>query len=155
MTNFNKRYLIVKNKGEKTIKYMEYDPSDGYHIKPKGNVRLEDAINVDKMVLISPTLISKMINKKANKRINYLLKLINFIDSDDEQADDAIELALDQNARFKQEFFNQYKKHLSEEEAELLANKISIIDSELKLRKAYLEKDKIMNPEEEEYRRSR
>ena len=62
--NFDKRFLIKKNKGEKQIIYMEYDPTDGYKLSPKGNLKFEDAINVTKMVLISPTLLVKWLIKK-------------------------------------------------------------------------------------------
>ena len=120
----DKRYLIVKNNEDKTIKYMEYDPKKGYQVNPKGNVKLEDTINVDKMVIISPTLITKLISKKANKRINYLLKLINYADQDDEAADEVLDLALDQAVRFRQEIINKYKKYLNDEEEALLENKI-------------------------------
>lgn len=152
MEGFNKRFLIVRNKEEKTIKYMEYDPREGYQITPKGNVRFEDAINVDKMILISPTLISKMISKKANKRIAYLLKLINFIDSNEDEAPEAIDLALDQASKFRQEVINQYRRHLSQEEMTLLENKINIIEDELKMRKNYLIRDRMYD---DSYNRSR
>ena len=150
---FNKRFLIVKNKGEKTIKYMEYNPDEGYKVSPKGNLRFEDAINIDKMVIISPTLISKMIDKKANKRIAYLLKLLNFIDNNDDSADEAIDLALDQATRFRQEIINKYAKYLDDEHQEFLNNKISIIEEELKLRKAYL--NNYNQSKNDEYNRSR
>ncbi len=152
MEGFNKRFLIVRNKEEKTIKYMEYDPREGYQITPKGNVRFEDAINVDKMILISPTLISKMISKKANKRIAYLLKLINFIDSNEDEAPEAIDLALDKASKFRQEVINQYRRHLSQEEMTLLENKINIIEDELKMRKNYLIRDRMYD---DSYNRSR
>ncbi len=152
MASINKRYLIVRNMEEKTIKYLEYDPNEGYQIYPKGNVRFEDAINVDKMVLISPTLISKMINKKASKRINYLLKLLNFIDNNEEEAPDALDLALDEVYKFRQEIINKYHRHLNEEEEMILNNKISIIEDELKLRKNYILRERLMS---EEFNRSR
>lgn len=144
MKSFNKRYLIVRNEEEKVIKYMEYDPSQGYQVKPKGNVKLEDTIHVDKMVLISPSLISKMVTKKANKRIEYILKLINFIDANDDEAPDAITLGLDQASKFRQEIINKYRNYLSEEEQSLLENKIAILEDELKLRRTYLNKENIV-----------
>ena len=51
----NQRYYVVKNKDEQSITYFEYDKMNGLSITPKKNVRIKDAINVNKMVIINPT----------------------------------------------------------------------------------------------------
>ena len=61
----NQKFLVVKNKDEKEIKYFEYDKVKGYNISPKNNVKFEDAINVNRMILINPSLIEKMVDKKV------------------------------------------------------------------------------------------
>ena len=52
----SRRYHIVKSKEDKSITYFEYDKLDGYDLSPKKSVKIEDAINVNKIVIINPSL---------------------------------------------------------------------------------------------------
>ena len=70
-----KKFLVVKNKDDKTIKYFEYNKIKGYQLKPKNTVKFEDAINVDKMILINPTLIEKMDERRLKENLNSWLIL--------------------------------------------------------------------------------
>ena len=63
------KFLVVKNNDSKEIKYFEYKKIKGYNITPKNNVKFEDAINVDKMILINPSLIEKMVDKKVKRKL--------------------------------------------------------------------------------------
>ena len=62
----DKKYLIVKNKNDKTITYFEYDKMEGYDLSPKKGIKIEDAINVNKIVIINPSLASKVAKKKLD-----------------------------------------------------------------------------------------
>ena len=46
------RFLVIKNKDSKEIKYFEYEKIKGYNITPKNNVKFEDAINVFESVVV-------------------------------------------------------------------------------------------------------
>ncbi|MDD6879512.1 MAG: hypothetical protein PUD59_04730 [bacterium] len=132
------RFLVVKNKDEKTIKYFEYNKIGGYKITPKKNVKFEDAINVNKMILINPSLIEKMIDKKVKRKLDYLINMMSIVcDSDDDNAD-GLYLALDEVEKFKMEVINKYKKYVEEEKMEMLMKKISILEDELNLRIKYM-----------------
>ena len=80
------RYLIVKEKNKKEIAYFEYDKLDGFNMTSKNkNIKLKDAINVNKMVIVNPSMVEKLIDKKINIRMKKLINLIiNIYDTDDE-----------------------------------------------------------------------
>ena len=69
-------YLIVKTKDKKEITYFEYDKLTGFKMTSKNkNIKLKDAINVNKMVIINPSLIEKLITKKINQKMKKLIDL--------------------------------------------------------------------------------
>ena len=81
----DKKYLIVKNKNDKAITYFEYDKMEGYDLSPKKGVKIEDAINVNKVVIINPSLAEKVAKKKFNLKFRKLVQLLNVIfESDDD-----------------------------------------------------------------------
>jgi len=134
-----KKFLVVKTKDEKTIKYFEYNKVKGYNIKPKNTVKFEDAINVDKMILINPSLIEKMIDKKVKRKFDYLINLMSVVCDPDNESSDGLYLALNEAEKFRTEILNKYKKYLQEEKLELLEKKLYILEDELKLRIKYLD----------------
>ena len=80
-----KRYHIVKDKEDKSITYFEYDKLDGYDLSPKKSVMIEDAINVNKIVIINPSLANKVAKKKIDIKFKKLVRLLNIIfESDDD-----------------------------------------------------------------------
>ena len=133
-----KKFLVVKTKDEKTIKYFEYDKVKGYNIKPKNTVKFEDAINVDKMILINPSLIEKMIDKKVKRKFDYLINLMSIVCDSDDGSSDGLYLALNEAEKFRNEILNKYRKYLEDEKIELLEKKLDILEDELKLRIKYL-----------------
>ncbi len=134
----NQKFLVIKNKDEKEIKYFEYDKIKGYNITPKNNVKFQDAINVNKMILINPSLIEKMIDKKVKRKFNYLINMLSCLYDSDDTSGEGLYLALDEAEKFRMELINKYKKYMKEEKFELIEKKISILEDELKLRIKYL-----------------
>ena len=81
----DKKYLIVKEKNDKTITYFEYDKIEGYDLSPKKGVKIEDAINVNKIVIINPSLAQKVAKKKLDLKFRKLVQLLNIIfETDDD-----------------------------------------------------------------------
>ena len=132
------KFLVIKNKDEKTIKYFEYSKLSGYNIKPKNNIKFEDAINVDRMILINPSLIEKMIDKKVQRKLNSLINMMSIVCESDDESGEGLYLALDEVEKFKGEVFNKYMKYISAEKLSLIEKKIAILEDELKLRIKYL-----------------
>lgn len=132
------RFLVVKNKDSKDIKYFEYDKISGYNIKPNPNLKFQDAINVNRMILINPSLIEKMVDKKIKRRFDYLINLLSIVYENDDESGDGLQLALDEAEKFRNELCNKYKQYLKEEKFELLLKKIAILEDELYLRMQYI-----------------
>ncbi len=128
------RYLIVKEKNSKEIKYFEYDKMGGYDIKP--NAKIKDAINVNRMILINPSLIYKMVDKKITKKFNQLVQLLSVVyetDGGDESGSGYREV-LDEISRLRTEIHNKYRNYLEEEKYDLLMKQLGILEYETKVR---------------------
>ena len=67
-------YLIVKDKKKKQVIYFECNKLNGYKMTSKNkNIKLKDAINVNKMVIINPSFINKLIDKNSLSDMNNIL----------------------------------------------------------------------------------
>jgi len=137
----DKKYLIVKGKNDKTITYFEYDKMEGYDLSPKKGIRIEDAINVNKVVIINPTLAEKVAKKKMDLKFRKLLQLLNIIFETDDDTGTAYHQGLNEVNKLRLEVLNKYRKHLNEEEVDLMEKKLGILEHELKIRLYYLEND--------------
>lgn len=126
------RYLVVKGKDKKEIKYFEYDKINGYDIKP--NVKIKDAIHVNRMILINPSLISKMAEKKIDKKFNTLLQLLRIIYESDDDTGSTYQEALNEIERLRVEANNKYRKYMEEEKYEVFLRKLSILELDVKTR---------------------
>ena len=150
------RFLVVKNKDSKDIKYFEYDKISGYNIKTNPKLKFQDAINVNRMILINPSLIEKMVDKKIKRRFDYLINLLSIVYENDDDTGEGLQLALDESEKFRNELCNKYKQYVKEEKYELLLKKIAILEDELYLRMQYLmNKELFMEPEEKTSGKSR
>ena len=146
----NKRYHVVKDKEDKSITYFEYDKIEGYDISPKKNAKIEDAINVNKIVIINPTLANKVAKKKLDIKFRKLVELLNTIFESDDDTGDAYHQGLNEVEKLRQELVDKYKKHLENDEYDTMDKKLGILEHELKVRLFYIEKVKEYEAEEKE-----
>jgi len=135
----DKRYLIVKNKNDKAITYFEYDKMDGYDLSPKKGVKITDAINVNKVVIINPSLAQKVAKKKVDLKFRKLVELLNIIFESDDETGEAYHQGLNELNKLRMEMINKYKKHLTDEDYDLMEKKLGILEHELKVRLYYLQ----------------
>ena len=135
----DKKYHIIKNKEDKSITYFEYDATNGYLLSPKKGIKIEDAINVNKVIIINPSLANKVANKKLELKFRKLVSLLNIIFETDDDTGTAYHQGLDEVNRLRMELINKYKKHLTEDEADTFEKKLGILEHELKIRLHYLE----------------
>lgn len=144
------RFLVVKNKDTKDIKYFEYDKISGYNIKPNPKLKFQDAINVNRMILINPSLIEKMVDKKIKRKFDYLINFLSIVYDTEDGTGDGLELALNEAEKFRNELCNKYKQYVKEEKYQLMLKKISILEDEVYLRMQYIRnKDLFMEFDEE------
>ena len=99
----NKRYHIVKDKEDKSITYFEYDKIEGYDISPKKSAKIEDAINVNKIVIINPSLANKVAKKKVDLKFRKLVELLQIIFESDDDTGSAYHQGLDEVEKLRQE----------------------------------------------------
>jgi len=137
----DKKYLIVKEKNDKSITYFEYDNMEGYDLSPKKNVKIKDAINVNKVVIINPSLAEKVAKKKMDLKFRKLLQVLNIIFETDDDTGTAYREGLNEISKLRTELQNKYRKHLNAEEVDLMEKKLGILEHELKIRLYYLEQN--------------
>lgn len=137
MKKEDRRYLIVKDKDSKSVTYFEYDKIKGYKLKPK-NTPFKDSINVNKMIIVNPTLIDTLVTKKINNRFKKLVKLITYLYDEDSDDTEGYLLALNEISKFRMELINKYKMYLSDEKLKLIDNKLKILEEEVKLKLEYM-----------------
>lgn len=130
----NQRFLIVKEKSSKEIKYFDYDKLDGYNLRAKENTRFDDAIDISRMIIINPTFIEKIATKKINSKFDKLLNMMSICDEEDDESGEGYRIALDEANKLKMELLNKYKKFIEDEKLELMLKKIEILESSLKVR---------------------
>ncbi len=151
----NNHYLIVKEKNKKEIAYFEYDKLDGFNMTSKNkNIKLKDAINVNKMVIVNPSMVEKLIDKKINIRMRKLVNLIvNIYDSDDDPGSSMMQ-ALNEIEKFKREMINKYLNYMNKKQLSNLEDKIRMLESEV-TKKSYVINENSIEEEVYETRKSR
>ncbi|MEG0994721.1 MAG: hypothetical protein RR359_04035 [Bacilli bacterium] len=130
----NNKYYVVKNKCDDAIVYFEYDKLKGLDITPKKNVKIKDSIAINKMIIINPSLIEKVIRKKLKKRFSNLLNILNTLYESTDEDPTGLREALNEITKFKLEINNKYHLYLKDEEIAINEKKLSILENEVKLR---------------------
>lgn len=127
----NKNFYIEKNKQTNETVYIEYDKIKGYKITPK--TKKEDAIEVNKIVIVSPKLSEKIIKKKIEHKIAHLFKLLEEISESGGNNEGTIRNTLMDAERLKLMIINNYIKYLGNTYASLTLKKIELIINELRI----------------------
>ena len=138
-----KHYYVCKKGNDRQIIYLDYDKLRGFGFSPKNNVKY-DGIVVNKMVIIKPSMIEKVLRRKIKRKLDLYLKLIiKFIESDDNSSGDTLREALNDLTRYKNIIQYKYKKYLDEKYLKILLKKIALLEYELN--------SKLMNMAEYKY----
>jgi len=121
-------YFISKDIKSGEVVYLEYN-KDGYKITPKA--KKNGAIEVNKIIFVSPTLTEKIIKKKINNKISKLLLELNtFYEEDNgDTSSEGTRLRdkLKEAELLKNTLINNYKKYLDGKYTSLTLKKIQII----------------------------
>lgn len=152
-----KNYYLKKDSKTGEIIYLEYNKLDGYNITPK--TKIEDAIKVDKIIFINPTLSEKLIRKKIEIKIRYLLKKITEIDEEGGNDEEGIRNTLMEAERLKLNILNNYVKYLGNTYQSLTIKKVQVITNQLRIKlyncinkRRAIEMENLYYLEEDEYR---
>lgn len=126
-----KNYFLEKNSKSGEMLYLEYDKIDGYNITPK--TKIEDAIKVNKIVFVNPTLSEKLIRKKIDIKIRYLLSKLNEID-DGGNDESGIQNTLMEAEKLRMMIINNYVKYLGNTYQSLTIKKVQAIINQLRIK---------------------
>ncbi len=158
-------YLLVKNKETDELVYIDYTKNNGYGFTPKNHVEYE-GIKVNKLVLVKPTFVEKVLKKKIKKKLDLYLKYMIKLLEDDDESESASHLGstLNDISRYKSIIINNYRAYLDDKYLELLMQKFALLEHELKVKqfeiskreyRRQLEESKNIEEVEEKSRRSR
>lgn len=131
----NRKFVVTKDAKTESITYMEYTNLKGFNVKPKKSLKIEDMINVNEMVIINPSLIEKLIDKKSERMLNKFFAMLSVIEDDSDDSDTGYMLILDEVERFKSLVTSKYQDYMKKEKYKILIQKIKIIEEEIKRRK--------------------
>lgn len=122
----NNSYFISRDNKTGEIVYLEYN-KNGYKVNPK--TKKKDAIEVNKIVFVSPSLTEKLLKKKINNKISKLLLELNTFYDDDSDDTEGIRVRdmLKEAEKLKYNLINNYKKYLDGKYTGLTLKKIQII----------------------------
>ena len=126
-----KHYYVCKKGDDRQIICLDYDKLKGFGFAPKNNVKY-DGIVVNKMIVIKPSMIEKVLRRKIKRKLDLYLKLIiKFIESEDSSDGETLREALNDLSRYKNIIDYKYKKYLDEKYLKILLKKIAILEYEL------------------------
>lgn len=133
-----KSYYITKGSKKREIVSFEIDKIDGYMVNPK--VKKKDSIEVNKIIIINPEFSQKIIKKKIDNSITYLLNQLKIIDEDDSGDNEgSIRKSLMDAERLRLKIINNYVKYLGNTYMGLTLKKLQIIIEQLRYKLYYLE----------------
>lgn len=144
-------YYLNRQPKTGEIVYVNYDKYKGYNIAPKNNIKY-DGVRVNKMIIVKPSMIEKVLKRKIKNRLDlYLKTIVELMDESDESNPSGIREALNELTRFKNIIKYKYEKHLEEKYIILLNKKIEVLEFELKKKLMIREEKKQYNDMRESY----
>ena len=134
----NRSYVLSRDKNKKETLYLEFDKLDGYTVNPK--IKKEEAISVSKILFVNDSMSEKIIRRKIDKKIEYLLAQLKQIEEDTNPDEGSIKRSLMDAEKLKLQIINNYVKYLGNTYQSLTLKKIQIIVNQLRF-KLYMIRD--------------
>lgn len=144
-------YLLVKNKETNELVYIDYTKNNGYGFTPKNHVKYE-GIKVDKLILIKPTFVEKVLKKKIKKKLDLYLRYMIHLLEDDDSSESSSQLgsALNEISRYRSIIINNYQAFLGAKYIELLMQKFALLEHEIKVKQLNISKREYLKNKLEE-----
>jgi len=134
----NRSYSVFRDKKSCESVYFEYDKIEGYQVNPKA--KKKNQIEVNKIVFVNDSMSEKVIRKKIDKKIAYLLSQLKIIEEEGTSDDGNIKRNLMDAEKLKLQIINNYVKYLGHTYQSLTLKKLQIIINQLRF-KLYTVKD--------------
>ena len=120
-------YHISKTRKEKEARDLEFNKLEGYQVNPK--IKEQDAIKVDKILFIDDNLSERIIRKKIDSKIEYLLYKLKLLESEDGDSG-SIQKSLMDAEKLRVQLINKYVKYLGHTYYGLTLKKIELLMDE-------------------------
>ena len=130
-------YYISRDSNNKDIVYFDYDKINGFDIKPRNSDKY--GMTVNKMIIVKPSMIQKLLIRKIKTRLDLFLKQIYFLFESDDTDGDTLNEALNDLTRYQNIINHKYQKYLEEKYLEKLNKRIDLLQKELKKKQMYLD----------------
>ena len=148
-----RNYKLHKDKDNKNLIDLKNNKTGGFEFTPK-NTNEYMGMEVNKMVVINPSFIEKVLKKKIKRKLDLYLQFIVSVIDDEDTDPSNLRFVLDDLERYRRTIINKYQHYLEEKYINLLLKKIEILNNEIKAKLIYM-KEPIEKEEEKETRRSR
>ena len=128
-----KHYFLYKKGENRKIIYIDYDRLRGFKFLPRNNVEY-DGIKVNKMIVIKPSMIEKVLRKKIKRKLDLYLKLIIkcIEENNDSESGGILAETLNDLTRYRDIVMYKYRKYLDEKYLKVLLKKIALLEYEIK-----------------------
>ena len=126
-----KNYYLKKDKQTGEILYLEYDKIKGYPVTPK--TRIEDAIDVHKIIFVSPSLQEKLIEKKIEIKLRALVQKLEEYDTTDTGSSSDVQNTIMEAERLRMNIIQRYIHYLGNTYGSFYLSKIQVIIQQLKI----------------------
>lgn len=123
--------FVIEHKGEEKKLTYHNVKIVGLSVTPKNNVK-DLTIKADKIILIDPNLCETYIRRRINKKIDKVIKFMIKILNDEDTTDGDAGLVLDEVNKLKGIIINKYKEYMLESEYKTLLTKLILIEEEFK-----------------------
>ncbi len=145
-------YELHRNKDNKNLLELKEGKIDGFEFSPKYTNEYM-GMKVNKMVVINPSFIEKVLKKKIKRKLDlYLQFIVSIIDEEDTDPSN-LRYVLNDLERYRRTVINKYQRYLDEKYINLLLKKIELLNNEIKTKLIYMKEP--IEKEEKESRRSR
>lgn len=148
-------YHVSKTKKEREAINLELDKLNGYKVNPK--VKEKDAIEVNKILFVDNDFSERIIRKKINTKIDYLLAKLKEYNDDGTDAG-SIKKSLMDAEKLRIQLINKYIKYLGHTYFGLTLKKIELIIDELNYKlymREFYKEQVVYKTEEKEGKRGR
>ena len=136
----HRNYLLTSGDYNGSVVYIDYEKLKGFKIQPRNQVPY-DGVVVNKMILMKPSFIEKVLKRKVKRKLDaYLEYIIHIMEQEGNDEDGSmIDMVMNDLERYKRMIMNKYRMYLEEEYMELLMKKISLLERELTIKKMVYE----------------
>ncbi len=132
-------YYVSKTRKKRETMYLELEKLTGYKVTPK--IQEKDMIGVSQIIFINDEITEKIIRKKVDKKIAYLLKQLKLL-NDESGSEDGIKKSLMDAEKLRLQLVQNYIKYLGNTYHSLTLKKVDLIIEELRYKLYQIEFNK-------------